>query len=161
MRGYAPQAGRGRATAHAPYRPQFAISNPLRLSRMALRLAPADLLTGLFIRASHRMARMKSPARLGALPPVPRPNFYFCHSAPIPRPPWRGIGAPTRSCRRNAFWLIMTACGRNVRSVQMHISRLESSIGLNCYCNCNRSAVRLVTSDDWTEHSLAIHPQVL
>ena len=39
LRGYAPQAARGVVCANAPFFPQFAISNPLRLSRMALRLA--------------------------------------------------------------------------------------------------------------------------
>ena len=60
LRGYAPQAARG-VVPRTPLFPQFAISNPLHLSRMALRLAPADLLTGLSIRTVHRTVLISGP----------------------------------------------------------------------------------------------------
>ena len=133
LRGYAPQAGRGRATAHAPYRPQFAISNPLRLSRMTLRLAHLICSLASSFAPFTGWRSFRAPRASGGSAPVPRSYFYISHSAPITRHPWRGIGAPATSCRRNAFGLIMTACGRNVRSVQMRISRIKSSLGLNRY----------------------------
>ena len=103
--------GKGRFSANAPCIParlgafsQFAISNPLRLSRMALRLAPADLLTGLFIRAIHRMALISGPRQR------------------------RAGGIVVSSSRRPAAVIL--------GSTQIHISRIQSNLGLNSYAFC-------------------------
>ena len=69
LRGYAPQAARG-VVPRTPLFPQFAISNPLRLSRIALRLAPADLLTGLSIRTVHRTVLISGPHAAGGFSTV-------------------------------------------------------------------------------------------
>ena len=100
LRGYAPQAARG-VVPRTPLFPQFAISNPLRLSRMALRLAPADLLTGLSTRTVHRTVLISGPRQ-------------------------RRVGGKViRSSRRPAAVILDSA--------QRHISRIKSSLGLNCY----------------------------
>ena len=70
------------------------------------------------------------PARLGALPPVPRFCFYTCFSATLKRHPWRCTVA-----RRHRVGGIVVSSSRRpaavmLGSVQIHISHIRSSLGL-------------------------------